>query len=942
MLEKTPQAKQFESKEGVYEPYFIVELRPTNWEILPYANYTRLDGTPGREVRLTLAVIDNSKVNISQDELNCLIYLQSSGGPDSRRMFNYTQPVGFLLDWLSRSKVFIKELQQRQPYPVAFHPQEGKIILRLLKHPAGYRLQPSLVFEKEIIDLNKPAVVLTSNPIFLLHDGILYRIQSSLPAVFWSNFFRTEQQFEIPYAELGEFVRLYLPHILPVLDWENLGDPIKKFQLPLKEKEIIFSEENSHLNVEVVFKYGKFEFPAMPPLKRSLATEGKRLYMVQRDIRKETRARKILEEHGLIYSSGHWHIAVDYPVLDWMRLVVPRLRQEGFKISGEENLKRYRVHHVAPRLRIRTRTGIDWLDLKYEIMVGRTALEIPNLLKQLNEGKNYLRLEDGSHVFLTPEFRKKIEQVARIVDFRQGKGKIRLPSAGIVLLRELLALAEDAQLDPTTQSLLKKYEEFRTIQEIAPPQEFRGTLRTYQQAGLDWLYFLYDFNFGGILADDMGLGKTVQVIALLQKLKEEGKLSRPVLIVVPLTLIFNWKEEVHRFAPNLNVLAYHGSRTERMKMQGRFQEYDVILCSYGVVLQDQKFLSTFQFEYVILDESQKVKNPQTKTYRAVKKLIAPHKLALTGTPIENSLLDLWAQFNFVNPGMLGNLADFQERYVEVPPENREETNRSLKKLIYPFLLRRTKTEVEKQLPPLTEIVQQVEMTEKQRRLYQKWLQYYRNEIFTRIEQEGINKARIKIVEALTYLRQMACHPGIFDSEFDLWESGKIQLLEDMLEEILGEGHKVLIFSQFVRFLGIVRRIFDHKGWKYEYLDGKVRNRDQHIHNFQKNPNISAFLISLKAGGLGINLTAADYVIHLDPWWNPAVEQQATDRAHRIGQEKRVFVYKYIVKDSVEEKVLRLQQQKKELSAELITADSSFVKKLTREDLEKLFALTTAR
>ena len=433
-----------------------------------------------------------------------------------------------------------------------------------------------------------------------------------------------------------------------------------------------------------------------------------------------------------------------------------------------------------------------------------------------------------------------------------------------------------------------------------------------------------------------GLGKTIQIISLLLKQKEERKNAKPALIVVPLTLIFNWWEEFRKFAPDLKILRYYGSRADRAKMIKKMDDYDVVLCSYGVILQDQKTLTARRFDYLILDESQKIKNPGTKTYKALQKLNASHKLALTGTPIENSLTDLWAQINFVNPGLLGTQKQFEKKYIEVDDDNRATQITVLKQLIYPFILRRTKEEVEKELPPLTEITQYVEMTDKQRANYDKWLEHYRGQVFAELESAGINKTRIKIVEALTYLRQIACHPAILDQEFELPDAGKVQLLEHMLDDLVAKGHKILIFSQFVRFLRLIRKVFDGRRWKYEYLDGKVKNRAERIHNFQENPKVSAFLISLKAGGLGLNLTAADYVIHLDPWWNPAVEQQATDRAHRIGQSKNVFVYKYVMRNSIEEKILQLQQTKRELSDELISSDAGFVKNLSREDLELLF------
>ncbi len=942
LIEKSPQPKSFESKAGVYEPYFLIELRASNWTVLPYANYTRLDGSPGREVRLSLAVIDSSKVNITEDELNCLIYLQTSMGNDGRQVFTYTQPVGFLLDWLRHSTVLIKDMVQRHPEPVSFHPEAAAIVLRLKQGKTGFYLQPTLKFKESALELEHPVTVLTSNPIYILYNKVLYKIDSHLPAIFWNNYFRVYEKFEIPKSELDDFIRIYLSHLLPILDWENLADHLKAYELPLEEKAIVFTEENQHLQIEVFFRYRRFEFPANPPAEKSLTNDNGHLFIIRRDREEEDRARNFLEEHGLIYRSGYWHIAADYHPLDWMRLEVPRLEAFGFTVYGLDKLHYFRVHRGVPRIRVDVQSLEDWLELRFQIRVGNRSVIIPQLVRQLKSGKPYLKLSDGSHIYLPQDVREQILRVSEVVGIRDGHEKIRLPNAGVMVLQELEEILEDIHFDDASRELINRYKAFREIEPVPVPRGFRGQLRQYQKAGLDWLHFLHQFRFGGILADDMGLGKTVQVIALLTHLKEEGRLHRPALIVVPLTLIFNWWEEFQKFSPALRVLRYYGNRTDRVKMLEKFDQYDVILCSYGVVLQDQKHLSERVFEYVVLDESQKIKNPQTKTYRAVQKLKSMHRLALTGTPIENALQDLWAQFNFVNPGFLGTLPQFAARYVETSPEEREHALQTLRKLIYPFILRRTKEEVEKQLPPLSEIIQVVEMTDKQRRIYNQVLEAYRQQIFSQVDELGIQKVRMKIIEALTYLRQIACHPAILKPDVDLYQSGKILLLEDMLEEILGRGHKVLIFSQFVRFLALVRRLFEEKGWKYEYLDGRVRNRAKRIHNFQENPEVGAFLISLKAGGLGLNLTAADYVIHLDPWWNPAVEQQATDRAHRIGQDKGVFVYKYIIKDSVEEKIRLLQEAKRRLSRELITSDDRFIKQLTREDLEQIFEIQQGR
>ncbi|MCB0276709.1 MAG: SNF2 helicase associated domain-containing protein, partial [Calditrichaeota bacterium] len=844
MLEKIPQPQSFASKSGVYEPYFIIELRASNWEIVPYASYTRLDNSPGREVRLTLSVVDSSKVDITQNELDALIYLEADSAANSRSIFSYTQPVGFLMDWLSESRIVVKESAFKEPVKVSIHPEVATIILQLKKGRSGYYLQPSLVFsDQSVMELNDPAVVLCSNPIYMLVKNKIYKISSALPAVLWHNYFRIREKFEIPHAELGEFIRLYVPHLLPVLDWENLGEHIQKKPVALGQKLIYLSEWNQHLQVDVRYQYGAFEFPAYPEVKRSLANEGRNLFIIERNRREECESRKILEDNGLIYRGGTWSIAADYNSLDWMRLVIPKLEKAGFTIVNEEKLVRYRVHRQRPRLQIKVKSGIDWLDLNYQLSIGKEIIEIPDLLKQIESERHYLRLADGSNIYLPEDMVEKIRRFDQFLELKKGHGNERLPMAGIALLNELSEITEHIRYDRTAGELLEQYRAFREIQRVEPPQGLTGNLREYQRHGLDWLMFLNDFGFGGILADDMGLGKTVQVISMLLLLKERGALKRPALIVVPLTLIFNWWEELAKFAPGLTVLRYYGNRNERGKYLKKVGQYDVVLCSYGVALQDQKALGGIRFNHIILDESQKIKNPNTKTYKAITRFQSRYKLAMTGTPVENSLIDLWAQINFTNPGLLGTLKQFQTRYIEIPEEEQKTQFASLRQMIFPFILRRTKEEVETELPPLTEIVQYIEMSDKQRESYQKSLEFYRNEIFSGIESDGINKTRIKIVEALTYLRQIACHPAILDENIPLEESGKVQLLEDMLGELLDKGHKVLIFSQFVRFLSLVRKVFDQNNWRYEYLDGKVRDRAARIHNFQQNPDISAFLIS---------------------------------------------------------------------------------------------------
>jgi len=433
----------------------------------------------------------------------------------------------------------------------------------------------------------------------------------------------------------------------------------------------------------------------------------------------------------------------------------------------------------------------------------------------------------------------------------------------------------------------------------------------------------------------MGTGKTIQALALLQSLKERGEATAPSLIVMPRSLLFNWQREAARFTPELRTLIYaDGQRDQTL---AELSEYDVILTTYGVMLRDIEALSSYRFHYAILDESQAIKNPLSQTARAARRLQADHRLALTGTPVENTTLELWSQFAFLNPGLLGSLEFFRKEFA-LPIENQrnEETASLLRRLVFPFILRRTKAQIATDLPPRTERVVYCEMEPAQRKAYERFRDYYRATLLGLIEEEGMDRARMKILEGLLRLRQVCNHPRLVDSSFR-GSSGKFNELLELLETLRAEGHKALVFSQFTQMLQLVAEALESRGVPYTYLDGSTRDRSARVDEFQTNPDVPFFLISLKAGGFGLNLTAADYVIHIDPWWNPAVEMQAADRAHRIGQEKPVFVYRLIMADSVEEKVLQLQEAKRNLVSQLIQEESGIFKSLDRHDVEVLFS-----
>jgi SNF2 family DNA or RNA helicase len=487
-------------------------------------------------------------------------------------------------------------------------------------------------------------------------------------------------------------------------------------------------------------------------------------------------------------------------------------------------------------------------------------------------------------------------------------------------------------------------EELARFEGVAPraaPAAFAGELRAYQQDGLGWLEFLRRFGFGGCLADDMGLGKTVQVLALLESRRAEREQAgpdaggpRPSLVVVPKSLVFNWREEAARFAPKLRVLDHTGAG--RGRPADRFDDYDVVLTTYGTLRRDAVHLKDLRFHYVVLDEAQAIKNAATESAKAARLLQAEHRLALSGTPVQNHLGELWSLFEFLNPGILGAASVFGADGAATRTPSAE-TVALLARGLRPFILRRTKEQVARDLPAKTEQTVHCELDPAQRRLYDELRDHYRGLLLRGGTRAGAAGFKLQVLEALLRLRQAACHPGLIDRTRVRESSAKLDVLLPRLAELREEGHKALVFSQFTSLLAIVRGELDRAGIPYEYLDGRTRDRAVRVDRFQTDPDCLLFLVSLKAGGLGLNLTAAEYVFLLDPWWNPAVEAQAVDRTHRIGQTRAVFAYRLIARDTVEEKVLELQESKRGLADSVISADESLIRTLTREDLELLLS-----
>ena len=593
------------------------------------------------------------------------------------------------------------------------------------------------------------------------------------------------------------------------------------------------------------------------------------------------------------------------------------------------------VRHESVRLSVTT--GIDWFDLAGAIGFGPGAsVPLGTALLAHRRGERFVALGDGNTGVLPDEW---LEQWAAVLDLGEVEGDgVRLRSSQALLLDALLSARGPAEIttDQGYRALRQRLSAFAGIAPRPAPAGFRGTLREYQQQGLGWLWFLRDLQLGGCLADDMGLGKTVQVLALLAEV-HRAPLGRPSLLVVPRSLLDNWQREAARFAPGLRVAAFTGSNRWERLPPPLLCEHDVVLTTYGTVRSDAARFDQLgvRFEYAILDEAQAIGNAGSITSKAVRLLRATHRLALSGTPVQNHLGELWALFEFLTPGLLGKSRVFASLVGNGKRPSRLD-HALLQRALAPFLLRRTKEQVLPELPPKQEQLIRCELDGSQRQLYESLRARYQRELLhggTELD----NRERFVALEALLRLRQVACHEALLEPAHHGRPSAKLDALLPMLQEIAESGHKALVFSQFTAFLAIVRRRLVALGLTHEYLDGQSRKRQDAVDRFQLDAGCPLFLISLKAGGFGLNLTAADYVFLLDPWWNPAAEAQAIDRTHRIGQDKKVTAYRLVAKDTVEEKVLQLQAEKRALADAVLGGDASLLKGMTREDLAALLA-----
>jgi superfamily II DNA or RNA helicase len=627
----------------------------------------------------------------------------------------------------------------------------------------------------------------------------------------------------------------------------------------------------------------------------------------------------------------------------WFLHFYNRMQELDIPVLGMNRLRKFKYNTSIPRFEIIAGRGIDWFDLTIRVSYGEQVVPLHELRKAILGKQDYILLGDGSLGILPKEWIEKYGLLTRMGQMKEGG--LKLPNIHWTLLEGLGASsAADSGSDPG--ALQKELEVKKArLQNISMTKDWpvpagvQARLRDYQLGGFSWMCLLDELGWGGCLADDMGLGKTLQTLSFLQHLVVNYP-EETHLVVCPTSLLYNWEGELKKFVPELAYHIHYGA--DREFDEAAFRQAHVIITSYGMVRSDIQHFSGWKFGYVILDESQAIKNPSSQVRKAVQLLQARNRLALSGTPVQNNTFDLYAQMDFLNPGMLGSSDFFRAEFATPIDKNGDkEAAARLRKLVYPFILRRTKEQVAGDLPDKTEMILWCEMGAEQRKIYNSFKEHYRDSILDRIAEEGMGKSSIYILEGLTKLRQICDSPAILrEKENEAYPnvSTKLEELIREIEENTG-NHKALVFSQFTSMLQLIREALQQRGIPYLYLDGSMpaEARKRSVEQFQEDETTRVFLISLKAGGVGLTLTAADYVYLVDPWWNPAAEQQAIDRSHRIGQVKKVFAYRMICKDTVEEKILQLQEKKKSLAADLVADEGGFVKKLTGEDVAYLFS-----
>lgn len=937
------------------EPH-VVQLNQDNSYSL---TYQRIFNTTAAEFAAELDAVDHQLIDLLESiEQSVLIkrFYKKSVRPAQyfSSIFNETvyqvmrpvidQVVMQALELIADKPLF---LMSKEGWPVSqalqLSPEPCTVLFHFRRNPEELRYFPTLKHQGVRLEFMYQHAEMVSNaPACMLMKNTLYRFEDNLEGRKLVPFFK-KRYIAVPRSSEQSYLKRF---VLPLIEKHSVyaeGFDIRTLNLRgtpvlrLKSK-----GAGAHL-LSLEFHYGSYVFYNRADERVSVKMEHDpsldlyTFFRIKRAQAWEQSCEKRLTENGLeaieslfiefkVRTSGLSGEDSPYKELDWLNAHMDHLEQAGFKIilDGEQAFVLGKM-----KLDIDVQETNDWFDIHAVVCFGEYKIPFTALRDHILNHKREFILP-GGEIALIPE--PWFAQFTTLFHFSPDSSKLQLKKQHVGLLE---ALSDKQSEGVGIRRKIQRLSDFTHLESARLPERFEGVLRPYQKAGYDWFLFLNKYNFGGCLADDMGLGKTIQTLALLQQQKETTNfgIKRTSLVIVPTSLIYNWQMEAYKFAPGLKILNYTGGTRQRSAEQ--FSAYDLILTTYGTLRVDVDILRDYHFHYIILDESQNIKNVSSKSFKAIQSLHARHKLILSGTPVENTVADLWPQMAFVNPGLLGSHSFFVKNFV-VPIEKKkdEQVAEKLQALIKPFILRRTKTQVARELPEKSEKVMYCDMTEDQDQYYEETKAEFRNLILEQSQKGVLKRSAIQILQGLSKLRQLANHPKMIDNGYQ-GDSGKFQAVTERLEKILIRGHKVLIFSQFVRQMKIYRTYFDQINLPYAYLDGATNNRQEVVDTFRNDDQIQVFLISIKAGGVGLNLTEADYVFILDPWWNPAVEMQAIDRSHRIGQTKNVFIYKFITRNTVEEKILALQKRKRGIADSLIRVEESFVKSLTSKDIAEL-------
>ena len=916
----------------------------------------RKDGKWGkpRAKRVPFSQIDQLSNPFDQQILSLLSGARDDGGAAAAYRYNYSSHTSLQSRCClpeAIQETLAREMCQSGRCLLRIEPQEDLVSIRwddgetwefrleVSSHsaPGQYTVTGVLCCDGRSMPLSEPVLLTSGGLVFTATSAARLDHHGAFP---WIAMLRSDERIVVPVDRGRELLQALMgvpdPSLLslpPELKYEEVrGSPVPN--LKLRSPALI----GERLRGELTFDYGGRTVDPGDP--RGSFIESDRDRLIMRDREQESGARSLLASVGFQEVYDSWHGTTSLQLApSRLDSAVTTLTREGWRVEVEG-----RLYRPSSSLSVQVESNIDWFEVHGSAQFGEQRVAMPELLQALKRGQRFIPLDDGSLGVLPEEW---LSRYGILGDLGVSeKDRVRFSRSQVVLIDALLACQPEVSFDSVFERVRGQLRHFEGIEAVAEPRSFSGRLRSYQREGLGWMGFLQEFGFGGCLADDMGLGKTVQVLALLEsrrliksrpagaKETSDSQRSSVSLVVVPRSIVYNWEQEAARFTPELQVLNHTGLR--RSKDASDFNDYDLVITTYGTLRRDVGLLAQAEFDYVILDEAQAIKNPKTASSKATRLLQANHRLALSGTPIENHLGELLSLFDFLNPGMLGQ-GSTSLSGLEGSRAPDAETLEVMAQALRPFILRRTKDKVAPDLPPRTEQTLFCELRGKQRILYDQLRDFYRDSLLKRIEEQGLNRSKIMVLEALLRLRQAACHPGLVDSQRASDPSAKLELLMEQLAQVLDEGHKALVFSQFTSLLAIVREQVEEQGLTYEYLDGRTRKRVPRIERFQTDPDCSLFLISLKAGGLGLNLTAADYVFLLDPWWNPAVEAQAIDRTHRIGQTQHVFAYRLIASNTVEEKILELQKSKRELADAIISRDNSLIRNLRPEDLALLLS-----